>query len=35
MLSIPCAEIDNTGQDLLAFSIDADQVFHFELRRKS
>lgn len=34
-VSIPVAEIDNTGQDLFAFRIDADRVFHFELRKKS
>lgn len=34
-ISIPCAEVDNTYQDLLAFSVDANRVFHFELRKKS
>lgn len=34
-VSIPVAEVDNTGQDLFAFRIDADRVFHFELRKKS
>ena len=32
--SIPVTEIDDTGNDLFAFRIDADRVFHFELRRK-
>jgi hypothetical protein len=34
-VSIPVAEIDNTGQDLFAFRVDASRVFHFELRKKS
>jgi hypothetical protein len=34
-VSIPVAEVDNTGQDLFAFRVDADRVFHFELRKKS
>ena len=34
-LSIPCAEIDDTGDDLLAFRVSADRVFHFELHKKS
>lgn len=34
-VSIPVAEIDNTGQDLFAFRVDANRVFHFELRKKS
>lgn len=33
-LSIPVAEVDDTGQDMLAFSV-RDRVFHFELKRKS
>lgn len=33
-LSIPVAEVDDTGGDMLAFSIDADRVFHFETRKK-
>ena len=32
--SIPVSEIDDTGQELLAFRIDANKVFHFELRKK-
>ena len=35
VVSIPVAEIDDTGQELLAFRIDDDRVFHFELRKKS
>lgn len=36
VLEIPVAEVDDTGGDLLAFSVDPDtKVFHFELRRKS
>lgn len=31
---IPVAEVDDTGRDLLAFSIN-DGVFHFETRKKS
>jgi hypothetical protein len=34
-VSIPCAEVDDTGQDLFAFSVDANRVFHFELKKKS
>jgi len=34
-VSIPVAEVDDTGGDLLAFSIDENKVFHFETRRKS
>lgn len=33
-VSIPVAEIDDTGQDNLAFSV-IDGVFHFETKRKS
>ena len=33
-VSIPLAEMDDTGQDLLAFHIDDHKTFHFELRRK-
>ncbi len=33
-LDIPVAEVDDTGGDLLAFSV-ADGVFHFEMRKKS
>ena len=33
-VSIPVAEVDDTGQDLLAFSIDENRVFHFETRKK-
>jgi len=32
---IPVAEIDNTGMDLLSFSVDKNKVFHFMLSRKS
>lgn len=34
-VSIPLAEVDDTGQDTLAFRIDENKVFHFETRRKS
>ena len=33
-VSIPVAEVDDTGQDLFAFRIDENRVFHFELRKK-
>ena len=33
-LDIPVAEVDDTGQDTLAFSV-RDGVFHFETRKKS
>ena len=33
-LDIPVAEVDDTGSDMLAFSV-ADGVFHFETRKKS
>lgn len=33
-VSIPVAEVDDTGQDLFAFSA-RDGVFHFEIRRKA
>lgn len=33
-LSITVEEIDDTGRDLLAFSV-VDRVFNFELRKKS
>jgi hypothetical protein len=32
-VSIPVAEVDDTGGDLLAFSV-VDGVFNFELRKK-
>lgn len=31
---IPVTEIDDTGNDLLAFSVN-DGVFHFEIRKKN
>lgn len=34
-VSIPLAEVDDTGQDLLAFKIDENRVFHFEASKKS
>ncbi len=34
-ITIPVAEIDNTGQDLFAFRVDERKDFHFELRKKS
>lgn len=33
-LAVPVAEIDDTGGDLLAFRIDENRVFHFEITRK-
>lgn len=33
-VSIPVAEVDDTGQDLFAFRIDENRVFHFETRKK-
>ena len=33
-VSIPIAEVDDTGGDMLAFSI-VDGVFNFEIQRKS
>ena len=33
-VDIPVAEVDDTGQDTLSFSV-ADGVFHFEAGRKS
>lgn len=32
-VSMPLSEVDDTSQDLLAFSIN-DGIFHFELRKK-
>lgn len=32
-VSIPVAEVDDTGQDLAAFKI-VDRTFHFEVRKK-
>jgi hypothetical protein len=34
-VSIPIAEIDDTGRDMLAFRIDEARIFHFETRKKS
>lgn len=33
-LAVPVAEIDNTGGEMLAFRIDENRVFHFEIQRK-
>ncbi len=33
-VAIPVAEVDDTGQDMMAFSIDEQKVFHFVLRKK-
>lgn len=33
--SIPVAEIDDTGQDMFAFRMDENRVFHFEIMKKS
>ena len=34
-VSIPVAEIDDTGMDILSFSITPDRVFNFVLGKKS
>ena len=34
-VSIPLVEVDDTGQDMFAFCIDENKVFHFETRKKS
>jgi hypothetical protein len=34
-VSIPVAEVDDTGQDILSFRIDENMVFHFEASKKS
>jgi hypothetical protein len=33
-LEVPVREIDDTGGDMLAFRIDENKVFHFEIQRK-
>jgi hypothetical protein len=33
-IAIPLAEVDDTGGLVLAFRVDEDKTFHFELRRK-
>jgi hypothetical protein len=33
--TIPVAEIDDTGGDLLSFRVDENKNFHFELSKKS
>lgn len=33
-VSIPLAEVDDTGQEILSFRIDENKTFHFELRKK-
>lgn len=33
-VSIPLAEVDDTGQDMLSFSV-VDGVFHFELQKQT
>ncbi len=33
-VDLPISDVDDTGQDLLAFSVN-DGVFHFETRKKS
>jgi hypothetical protein len=35
MVSIPLAEVDDTGGDILEFRIDENRVFHFATRKKS
>lgn len=34
-VSIPCTEVDDTAQDMFAFCVDENRVFHFEIQRKS
>lgn len=34
-VDIPVGEIDATGQDLMYMAVDANSIFHFELRKKS
>jgi hypothetical protein len=34
IVSIPLAEVDDTGQNAVAFRIDENKVFHFEVRKK-
>jgi hypothetical protein len=35
-INIPVAEVDDTGGDLFALSVDPEKrVFHFEIRKKS
>lgn len=34
-VDIPLNEVNDTGQDLLSFSVDEDKVFHFILTKKS
>ena len=33
-VSIPLAEVDDTGQDTALFRIDDNKIFHFEIKRK-
>lgn len=33
-IDVPLHEVDDTGQDTLAFRIDENKVFHFEVRKK-
>ena len=33
-LAVPVAEIDDTGGEMLAFRLDENRVFHFEIQRK-
>jgi hypothetical protein len=33
-LAVPVHEIDDTGGEMLAFRIDENRVFHFEIQRK-
>lgn len=33
-LAVPVQEIDDTGGDMLAFRVDENRVFHFEIQRK-
>ena len=34
-VSIPVAEVDDTGQDMLSFRVDENRVFHFSTSKKS
>lgn len=35
-IDVPVAEVDDTAQDMMSFSLDPEtQLFHFEIRKKS
>ena len=33
-ISVPLAEVDDTGQDIMYMTIDENKTFHFEMRKK-